>query len=201
MATSHRHQPAGYDASEHLDSSQEYSALRLQLIILGNMMPTDLLPVLSLPFPMPNSLETGIFPLSEAIAWTSIFPYIVFMVQSLSQADNSHANASVYASLMVSLFTFGEFLMAVVWAKISDRIGRKPTLLIGAAAGSVSAVWFGLSTSLTAALAARLFAGMANPNLGVVQTFVGELVKERALQGTYTLSFIFGFGHALFNSQ
>jgi len=58
------------------------------------------------------------------------------------------AKAAVYASLTVTLFTFGKFLMSVVWAKVKDRLGRKYTLLIGTVGGSISTLTFGLSTKL-----------------------------------------------------
>jgi MFS family permease len=79
---------------------------------------------------------------------------------------------------MVSGFTFGEFVMAPQWAKISDRIGRKPTLLLGSMGAVFSALVFGISNSLPMAIVARTCAGLLNPNLGVVQTFTGELVSK-----------------------
>ena len=75
--------------------------------------------------------------------------------------------------------------MAPQWAKISDGIGRKPTLLIGSVGAVFSALLFGFSTSLPWAVGARICAGLLNPNLGVVQTFVGELVRKEE-QGIYS---------------
>lgn len=129
-------------------------------------------------------ITLGLFPLSEAIAWTSIFPYMYSMVESFSTSstsgtsDASEANTATYAGLLVSVFTFGEFIMAPQWARISDRIGRKPTLIIGSIGAMISALMFGFSRSLPLAIAARLFAGLANPNLGVLKTFIGELVAR-----------------------
>jgi len=101
------------------------------------------------------------------------------MVQSLSSSEStSDENTAIYAGIMVSVFTFGEFIMAPQWARISDRIGRKPTLLIGSMGAVISSVLFGFSSSLPMAIAARACAGLLNPNLGVVQTFVGELVSK-----------------------
>ncbi|KFY12978.1 hypothetical protein V491_06575 [Pseudogymnoascus sp. VKM F-3775] len=98
------------------------------------------------------------------------------MVKSLSAPDLNYENIAIYAGIMVSVFTFGEFVGAPQWAKISDRIARKPTILIGSIGAVFSAPLFGFSTSLPIAIATRLCAGLLNPNLGVVQTFVGELV-------------------------
>ena len=106
------------------------------------------------------------------------------MVQSLSLSKADEQNTAVYAAIMVSVFTFGEFLMAPQWAKISDRIGRKPTLLLGSLGAVISAFLFAFSSSLPVAITARACAGLLNPNLGVVRTFVGELVKKDQ-QGIY----------------
>jgi MFS family permease len=100
------------------------------------------------------------------------------MVKSLSGPESNKDNIAIYAGLMVSVFTFGEFLGAPQWAKISDRIGRKPTILIGSMGAVFSALLFGFSTSIPMAIAARTCGGLLNPNLGVVPTFVGELVSK-----------------------
>ncbi|EFR02386.1 hypothetical protein MGYG_05382 [Nannizzia gypsea CBS 118893] len=139
---------------------RDYAGIRWQLVILG------------------------LFRFSEALAWTTIFPYAFTMMKSFLRADGDQAaRAAVLASSTVSLFTFGEFLTSVPWAKVSDRIGRKRTLMIGVACGVVSALVFGLSKSLGIALAARAFGGLTNPNVGVVSSCVGELVKDKKDQG------------------
>jgi MFS family permease len=73
--------------------------------------------------------------------------------------------------------------MGIVWAKVSDRIGRKPTLMVGVVEASISALTFGCSTSLWMALTARAFGGLVNPNVGVISACVEELVKRKEHQG------------------
>ncbi|CZS94077.1 uncharacterized protein RAG0_04108 [Rhynchosporium agropyri] len=120
------------------------------------------------------------FRFSEALAWTTVFPYVYFMMQSfLKESADREAKSAAYASLTVALFTFGEFCTGVLWGKVSDRIGRKPTLILGIFGGSFSALLFGLSNNVWLALGARLFGGLVNPNVGVVSTCVGELVKKK----------------------
>ncbi|KAF1982268.1 MFS general substrate transporter [Aulographum hederae CBS 113979] len=133
-------------------------------------------------------LILGIFRCVEAIAWTSIFPYVYFMIQSFDQvpddnkAADTDAGIAFYAGVMVSVFTFCEFLSATVWARVSDHIGRRPTLLLGIVGSILSALSFGFSRSLAAAVAARAIGGLLNPNVGVVQTCVGELAKRKEQQ-------------------
>ena len=135
----------------------------------------------------------GLFPFSEHVAWTSTFPYIYNMVRNLLSTSSSSAddpkvtaNVAFYSGVLVSVFTFGEFLMAPVWAGLSDRLGRKATLLLGSIGAVGSAAGFGLARNLWIAIVLRLVAGGLNPNLGVLRTYVGELV-DRSGQGTFQL--------------
>ena len=93
------------------------------------------------------------------------------------------ANPALIVGLLVSIFTFCEFLTGAGWARVSDTLGRKATLLIGALAAMTLSIGFGLCESVFAAVAIRALAGITNPNVGVVQTCVGELVKKKEHQG------------------
>jgi len=134
-------------------------------------------------------VSKGSFRFGEALAWTSIFPYAYFMVQSFG--ETSKANTAFFVGLLIAVFTFGEFLGGTVWTRISDRIGRKPTLLVGVACAMTSAFLFGLSKSIHVAVTVRALGGLANPNVGVVQTCVGELVKNKEHQGLIFIRFSF----------
>jgi MFS family permease len=100
------------------------------------------------------------------------------MVKSLSGPDSSGDNIAVYVGIMVSVLTFGEFVGASQWAKVSNCIGRRPTILISSMGAVFSALLFGFSTSLPMAIAARACAGLSNLKSGVVPTFGGELVRK-----------------------
>ncbi|KAI9761514.1 MAG: hypothetical protein M1840_001777 [Geoglossum simile] len=129
---------------------------------------------------LPIRTHSGAFRFIEAIAWTSIFPYVYFMIETFPEV--AEPDISFYAGLLVAVFTFSEFLSAMIWAKISDRIGRKLVLLIGILAGVVSAVAFGFSKSIVGAVVSRAIGGLMNPNVGVVQTCIGELAKDKKQQ-------------------
>ena len=103
------------------------------------------------------------------------------MVQSFGEKSKAHT--ALLVGLLIAIFTFCEFLTGTIWAKASDKMGRKPILLIGVLGAMVSAVFFGFSKSIHAAVAIRAFGGLANPNVGVVQTCIGEIVKDKSHQG------------------
>ena len=64
------------------------------------------------------------------------------------------------------------------WGGLSDKIGRKPVLLIGCFGTVVSLILVGFSSNIWFALAGRTLGGFLNGNIGVIQTMVGELVTK-----------------------
>lgn len=103
------------------------------------------------------------------------------MLQSFPGVED--VDIPFYAGLMIAVLTFGEFLTGMLWARLSDRIGRKITLLIGSVCGMVTSLALGLSRSLALAVASRAFGGLFNPNVGLVQTCVVELAERKGQRG------------------
>jgi MFS family permease len=91
----------------------------------------------------------------------SIFPYIYFMIESFNITTDDRRIA-VYAGMVTSAFTFAEFSTGMMWGRLSDRIGRKPVLLMGLAGTGVSMLIFGFSPSLPVAIFARALGGLLN---------------------------------------
>ncbi|KAL8748753.1 MAG: hypothetical protein Q9184_007106 [Pyrenodesmia sp. 2 TL-2023] len=104
------------------------------------------------------------------------FPYAWVMVRDFKVGDKS--NASFYAGIFISAFAFSESLTGFFWGGFSDRVGRKPVLLVGCAGTMLSLLIVGFSTNFWVALAGRIVGGLLNGNIGVIQTMVGELVTK-----------------------
>jgi MFS family permease len=73
------------------------------------------------------------------------------------------------------------------WGGLSDRIGRKPVLLVGCAGTMLSMIMVGFSSNIWFALFGRAFGGFLNGNIGVIQTMVGELVTKPEHERRYIL--------------
>ncbi|KAK0666751.1 putative permease [Cercophora samala] len=132
-------------------------------------------------------VSLGLLRATEAIAWTSIFPYVYFMIRSFNEVPESRI--TFYAGLLIAVFTFSEFLSGMVWSRISDKIGRKRCLLIGSVCGMMTSLWLGLSRSIAHAAASRAFGGLLNPNTGLVPTCTVELARKEE-QRASALSFV-----------
>lgn len=113
---------------------------------------------------------------AEPIALTSIFPYSWVMVKDFNIGDKS--NASFYAGIIISAFALSESLTGMFWGSLSDKVGRKPVLLLGCAGTVLSLMIVGFSRNFWMALLGRVVGGLLNGNVGVIQTMVGEVVKN-----------------------
>lgn len=139
----------------------------------------------------------------EPIAFTSIFPYIYYMVLSFNITQDER-QVAIYAGMVTSAFALAEFSASVFWGRLSDRVGRKPILLTGLAGTGVSMLAFGFSLNLPMALLARAVGGILNgsacplgstkpdadsplSNIAVLNTAVAEVVTIEAHQRMYPL--------------
>jgi MFS family permease len=98
------------------------------------------------------------------------------MVKSFDVGDKN--DASFYAGILISAFALAESITGMWWGSLSDRVGRKPVLLLGCFGTMLSLLVVGFSTTFTVALIGRILGGVLNGNIGVIQTMVGELVKK-----------------------
>ena len=69
-------------------------------------------------------------------------------------------DASLWAGIFISAFALAESLTGLLWGCLSDRIGRKPVLLIGCTGTILSLLVVGFSTNFWVALAGRALGGL-----------------------------------------
>ena len=111
----------------------------------------------------------------------SIFPYAYRMIESFNITQDE-AKISVYAGMLITAFAFAEFSTGMIWGRISDRVGRKPVLIMGLVGTALSMICFGFARTLPGAIMARALGGLLNGNVGVLQTTVAELVTKKEHQ-------------------
>ena len=112
-------------------------------------------------------------------------------------AETFGANALTVGLLSTS-FSLMQFLFAPFWGRLSDRIGRRPVILMGLFGSAVSYLLFGLATSLTLLFAARIAAGIAGANIPTAQAYMADVTTpQNRARGMGLVGAAFGLGFSL----
>ncbi len=112
-------------------------------------------------------------------------------------AEKGFGASDFMTGLLVASFSFMQLLFTPVWGRVSDRIGRKPVLVIGLAFSSVAYVVFGLAGSLTVLFLARILAGIGGANISAAQACIADVTTvEERVKGMGILGAAFGLGFA-----
>lgn len=96
-----------------------------------------------------------------------------------------HFGASGQAlGLLMGLYAGLQFLSAPVWGSISDRVGRKPILMVGIFGYVVSMLFFALSTQLWMLFIARGLSGLlSSAALPTAMAFISDSTTEEERGG------------------
>ena len=109
----------------------------------------------------------------------------------------THFGASGLAlGLMMSLYSLMQFLFAPMWGRMSDRIGRKPVLLIGVAGFALAFLLQGLAQNLVQFTLTRTLAGVLSAAaLPTAMAYVADVTTpERRAQGVGLMGAAMGLG-------
>ncbi len=100
---------------------------------------------------------------------------------------------------LMTSYSLMQFLFAPVWGRISDRIGRRPVLLISILGSTLSMLILGFAPSLKWLFWGRIFAGICGANISTAFAYISDITTEEnrakgmgIVGAGFGLGFIFG---------
>ena len=100
----------------------------------------------------------------------------------------------VFGALMAS-YSAMQFVFSPILGRISDRVGRRPVLLISLAGSVTGFVLFALAHSLAWLFASRLLAGICGGNIATAQAVIADTTPpEKRAHGMGLIGAAFGLG-------
>mmetsp|Transcript_11135 Transcript_11135/g.41604 ORF Transcript_11135/g.41604 Transcript_11135/m.41604 type:complete len:572 (-) Transcript_11135:96-1811(-) len=149
------------------------------------------------PLPWAHLVVVFIIFVTDVLAMTSLTPYLPFLVESFGVVHD-RTKLGYVAGLVASSYYFAQLFSSIFWGWVSDRVGRRPVMLIGCFSSCVCSLAFGFSRTLSWALVCRLSYGGLNGILGSMKTSLSEVTdKTNQAKAFSYIGLSFGIGQFL----
>ncbi|HWI16909.1 MAG TPA: MFS transporter [Vicinamibacterales bacterium] len=124
----------------------------------------------------------------DLLGFGIIIPLLPFYAESFG--------ASAFTiGLLGTSFSLMQFLFSPIWGRWSDKIGRKPIILVGLMGSCLSYLALALSTSLALVFVARIVGGIAGANIPTAQAYIADVTTpENRARGMGMVGAAFGLG-------
>lgn len=145
------------------------------------------------PLPKKQMAVLAMIALAEQTALNSISPYLPDMASTFPEVEPSQVG--MYVGAIASAFALAQFATNFFWGWLSDRIGRKPVILLGTVLTALCFIAFGFCKTLWQAIVVQALMGIVNGNQGLVSTCLGEITDRSNQSQAFTyLPVLYGIG-------
>jgi MFS transporter, DHA1 family, multidrug resistance protein len=111
------------------------------------------------------------------LGYGMITPLLPFYIEDMGAGGTE-------LGLLVASYAVMRMVCGPIWGSLSDRVGRKPVLLIGIFGYVVTMLWFGLASKLWMLFAARILAGiLSSATSPTTMAFVSDSTPEEERGG------------------
>lgn len=129
--------------------------------------------------------------------YVDIFPIPPQALEIGASVGFANVNA-VFVGLLQTVFSLGQFIFAPLWGRLSDRVGRRPVLIVSMAGFAASWLLFAFAPALVWLLAARALAGVFGANLSTAQAYMADVFPpHKRAKGMGLIGMAFGMGFVL----
>lgn len=120
------------------------------------------------------------------------------VVDSWFPGSDKWQRAALFGGLIGACYSGLQFLAAPFWGRLSDRIGRRPVLLISCAGNTLAYLIWIFADNFTILLVSRLLAGAMTGNVSAANAAVADIsTPQTRARGMGILGMAFGLGFIL----
>ena len=141
-------------------------------------------------------MKKPLFVIYTAIVLDAVGIGLIFPILPSLLEDVTHARSVVpYIGVMTALYAVMQFVFAPVLGSLSDRLGRRPVLLISLAGAAINYLFLAFAPSLWMLLVGRAIAGLTSANVSVATAYVTDISpQDRRARRFGLLNAMFGIG-------
>jgi len=127
----------------------------------------------------------------DAVGIGLIFPILPSLLQEVTHSQN----VAPAIGVMTALYAVMQFVFAPVLGSLSDRLGRRPVLLISLAGAAINYLFLAFAPSLWMLLVGRAIAGLTSANVSVATAYITDITPEDKRARRFgLLNAMFGIG-------
>jgi MFS transporter, DHA1 family, tetracycline resistance protein len=127
----------------------------------------------------------------DLIGFGMVIPFLSFYARE-------YGASGVAVGAVVGIYSIMQFFFAPVWGRLSDKVGRRPVLLVSLTASTAGYLLFAFSHSLTVLFVSRVIAGIGGANIGTAQAYIADsTAPENRAKGMGLIGAAFGLGFIL----
>lgn len=117
-----------------------------------------------------------------------LLPSIMFVISNMGAGPG-------YATLIIAMYSVSQFFAGPFWGRMSDRVGRKPILMISMSGAFLAYLLMAVAETPEMILASRILAGLMAGNIATAYAAVSDLTTpENRAKGMGVLGAAFGLG-------
>ncbi|MBW8299630.1 MAG: TCR/Tet family MFS transporter [Hydrogenophaga sp.] len=110
----------------------------------------------------------------DAMGIGLIFPILPSLLQAVTHVDN----VAAYLGGFTALYAAMQFIVAPMLGALSDRLGRRPVLLISLAGAAINYLFLASAPSLWMLMIGRAIAGLTSANVAVSMAYITDISDE-----------------------
>ena len=135
---------------------------------------------------------------SLGIIFFTVFIYLVgfgIIIPIIPILSRDFGASPLQTGLLMSVYSFMQFIFAPFWGSLSDRIGRRPILTFCLLGEALSYILFAWSRSLEWLFAARMLAGFFGASLSTASAYISDITPpDQRSKGMALIGAAFGLG-------
>ena len=117
------------------------------------------------------------------------------LVATLPFVINNFGGSVLLITVAFGLFSFFQFFVSPFWGNLSDKIGRKPLLILNCVAELIANILLAIATNLPIIFLARIIAGLFKTNISVGTAYIADITDEKnRAKGMGMFGVAFGLG-------
>ena len=147
----------------------------------------------------PTSAEPA--PASQLILFLTVFIDLLgfgIVIPFLPMFAHRMGVGAVGVGLLLSIYSLTQFVFAPILGRISDRVGRRPILLLGLLGSSIGYMIYGFAGTFFWLLASRAMHGACAATISTAQAYIADTTDdEHRAKGMGLIGAAFGLGFVL----